>query len=285
MANWFSRKNKDGKVSHINTKKIKRVSDNYDLEKIASSLDTDSIIISNDIPYDNLPKFRDGNYRPDESDPIEDLTGEEKRIVEDYVGSPVIFSHDDKINKPSLIFDNSEEWVVYKSEEEVNRDIKKKLEKLLRDYPESFDQDWLNKFRTISMNEENRIEKSKEEAHRLTKYAGKHELLSLAKSFGLNLNNYKFDNESELRKIVYDVIQKELKHQLQDPVLYYVDMEGKYTESELANMPWVNTKINYSDAINDAIENNGRSHFLSTVDGREVHVGDMLLYKIKDVIL
>jgi hypothetical protein len=285
MVNWFTKKNKDGSVSHINTKKLRRVSDDYDLDKIASSLDIDSITSSNDIPYDNLPKFRDGNYRPDESDPVEDLTGEEKRMVEDYVGSPVILVHDDKINKPSLIFDNSEEWVAYKSEEEVNRDIKKKLEKLLRDYPESFDQDWLNKFRTISMNEEDRIEKSKEEAHRLTKYAGKHELMSLAKSFGLNLNNYKFDNESQLRKIVYDVIQKELKHQLQDPVLYYVDMEGKYTESELANMSWVNTKINYADAINDAIENNGRSHFLSTVDGREVHVGDMLLYKIRENIL
>ena len=65
-------------------------------------------------------------------------------------------------------------------------------------------------------------------------------------------------------------------------MLYYVDLEGRYTESELAKMPWVNTKINYTDAINNAIESNGRSHFLSTVDGREVHVGDMLLYKIKE---
>ena len=107
-------------------------------------------------------------------------------------------------------------------------------------------------------------------------------MLSLAKSFGLYLNLYKFDNESDLRKIVYDTIQKELKHQLQDPVLYYVDMEGKYTESELAKMPWVNTRINYADAINDAIESNGRSHFLSTSDGREVHVGDMFLYRLKE---
>ena len=90
-------------------------------------------------------------------------------MVEDYVGSPVILVHDDKLNKPSLIFDNSEEWVVYKSENDVTRDVKKKLEKLLQDYPESFDQDWLNNFRTISMSEENRIEKSKEEAQRVKK--------------------------------------------------------------------------------------------------------------------
>ena len=279
MPNWFSKKNPDGSVSHINTKKIKRVSD-YDLDKITSSLDADSIVSSNDIPFDDLPRFRDGNYRPDESDSILDLSGEEKRIVEDSVGSPVILIYDDKINKPSLIFDNSEEWVVYKSLDDVNNDIKKKLGKMLRDYPESFDQNWLNQFRTITMNEEDRIEKSKEEAYRLTRHAGKSELFTLAKSFGLNLNNYKFDNDSDLRKIVYDVIQKELKHQLQDPVQYYVELEGKYTESELAKMPWVNTKINYTDAIDDAIENNGRSHFLSTVDGNEVHVGDMYLYKI-----
>ena len=282
MPNWFSKRNKDGSVSHINTKKIRRVSDDYNFDKVADSLNSDSVTIPNDIPYEDLPKFRDGNYRPDESEPIEDLTGEEKRMVEDSVGSPIILVCDDKVNKPYFIFDNSEEWVVYKSEEEVNKDIKKKLEHQLKQYPESFNEEWLNKFRTITMNEDDRIEKSKEEAHRLTKYAGKYELFNLVKSFGLNLNGYKFDNESELRKIVYDAIQKELKHQLQDPVLYYVDLEGRYTESELAKMPWVNTKINYTDAINNAIESNGRSHFLSTVDGREVHVGDMYLYKLKE---
>ena len=272
---WFTKKEK-GKIRHINTKKIRRVSEDIDPEIIASVLDTDDLV---DIINDSNSTFQDGNYRPDEIEPIEDLSGKQRRMVEDFVGSPIILIHDDKTHKPSLIFDNTEEWIVYRSESEVDSDIRSRLEFQLKNFPEMFDQQWLDKFRRISMNSENRIIKSKEEADRITKYADKAELLGLAKSFGLHVSSS--SSISELRDVVHDGVQAELKHQLQDPVEYYVNLEGKYTESQLAKMPWVTTHINYNDAISDAIETNGRSHFLSTVDGREVHLGDMFLYRIR----
>lgn len=277
---WFSRKDNKGNICHINTSKIRRISEDVDPEIITSVLDTDDLleVINSGT---NMPAFQDGNYRPDEMEPLEGLSGEQRRMVEDSIGSPIILIHDDKIHKPSLIFDNQEEWTVYKSKEQVNNDIRKKLEYDLKTDPGMFDDSWLNKFRRISMSTENRIEKSKEEADRITKHADKKELFVLAKSFGLNLNNFKFDDISELRKIVYDIIQQELKHQLQDPVEYYVNLEGRYTEEQLSKMPWVDTHINYNDAIDDAIETNGREHFLSTVDGREVKLGDLFMYRVK----
>lgn len=277
---WFSRKDKNGNIRHINTSKIRRISEDVDPEIIASVLDTDDLleVIHGE---SDLPTFQDGNYRPDTMEPLEDISGEQRRKVEDYVGSPVILIHDDKINKPSLVFDNQEVWTVYKSKNEVDNEIRKRLESQLKNYPETFDQGWLDQFRRISMNTENKNIKSKEEADRITKYADKQELFSLGKSFGLNLNNYKFKDISDLRKIVYDAVQVELKHQLQDPVQYYVELEGRYSEEQLAKMPWVTTHINYTDAINDAIETNGRPHFLSTVDGREVKLDDLFMYRVQ----
>ena len=273
MVLWKSKK--DG--THFRHNKVKRVSGDIDDEKIISILDSDDILEA----VDNFNDSHNQDVNSDDLEPIEDLSGKQRRQVEEYVGSPVVLTYNDFIHKPSLIFANHEQWLVYKSEEDVNNDIKKTLESQLKDFPEMFDQSWLDNFRSITMSEENRIIKSQEESHRLTDHAGKHELLGLAKSFGINLNNHKFDNESQLRSIVMGGIQKELKHQLQDPIEYYVNLEGRYTESQLAKMPWVETKIRYDDAINDAIETNGRVHFLSTLDGREVKVGDLFMYRLK----
>lgn len=278
MVYWRSKKHDNGKVSHFKHKNIKRVSGDVDEETLLSILDADDILeIVNDA--DDISRFKDGSYRSDELESIEDLSETERRNVEDSVGSPIVVIHDDNLHKPSFVFANNEEWVIYKSPEEVDKDIKSILEPRLRKFPEMFDQQWLDNFRIIKMSDENRIIKSDEEAHRIVDHAGRLELFGIAKSFGVPVE--KSSDESELRRNVLEGVKKELKHQLQDPVQYYVELEGRYTESQLAKMPWVQTKINYDDAIKDAIDMDGRAHFLSTVDGREVHVGDMLLYRLK----
>ena len=277
MVFWRSKKHDNGKVSHFKHKNIKRISEDVDEEKILSILDAEDILeIVDDI---DVSKFKDGNYRSEESEPVEDLSAEQRRNVEDIIGSPIVLIRDDHLHKPAFIFANNEEWVVYKSPEQVDKDIKSILEHQLRDFPEMFDQQWLDNLRIIKMSEENRTIKSNEEAHRIVDHAGKLELFGLAKSFGIPIE--KSSNEPELRRNVFDGIQKELKHQLQDPVQYYVELEGRYSESQLAKMPWVETKIDYDNAIKDAIDMDGRAHFLSTVDGREIKLHDMYLYRLK----
>ena len=278
MVLWRSKKHDNGKVSHFRHNNVRRVSEDVDDEKILSILDAEDILEIVD-DADSISKFKDGSYRSEESESIEDLSAEQRRVVEDRVGSPIVLIHDDHLHKPSFIFANHEEWVVYKSSEEVDKDVKSILEPQLKNFPEMFDQQWLDNFRIIKMSEENRIIKSNEEAHRIVDHAGKLELFGLAKSFGVPIE--KSSNESELRKNVFNGVQKELKHQLQDPVQYYVELEGRYSEAQLAKMPWVETKIDYDNAVRDAIDMDGRVHFLSTVDGREIKLHDMYLYRLK----
>ena len=278
MVKWFSKKGKNDKTIRYKANDIKRVSSDIDKDILINALDADTL---KDYLQDSGSKFADNNYRSEEPEGIEDLSPSETRNVEDFVGSPVVLVHNDHVTKPSFIFANEEEWVVYKSKDEVDEELEKIISVQLRENPEVFDQSWLDQFRQMKMSTENRIMMSQEEARRLTGFAGKAELLSLAKSFGVNLNLYHFDSVDDLREIVYDHVQQELKHQLQDPVEYYVNLEGRYTESQLAKMPWIETSVDYDGAVKDAIELNGRAHFLSTIDGRESHIGDMYLYRLK----
>lgn len=274
---WFSKKH-GNKVTHFSDKKVERDISPQDLSTSIDVLDELTVPGNDDVSIDMSVH---DDSRKVSFEGIEDLSGEQREMIENYVGSPIVLVYSTPLtdDKPYFLFDNHQGWLVLKSEEEANNEVKKKLKFNLINNPDLFDQTWLDQFRMITMSPEQRDKHSVIEAKRFTSHASKKELENLAHSFGLHVN---VDLPlEEIRDKVRSGIQKELKHQLQDPVEFYVNMEGRYTESELAKMPWVETKLDINGAVKDAIDMNGRAHFLSTVDGREIKLGDMFLYRME----
>jgi hypothetical protein len=134
------------------------------------------------------------------------------------------------------------EYGVY-TDEEADSVVFERVKQDLEDDPSMFSQDWLQKFIYID-DTTKRVMLADEESY---------------------LRDELWDDEEEIEKRLRD-----FEDGLDNPIQYFVHDQGMYSEEDLLKQSFISIEIN--EAAEDAINTDGRGHFLGTYSGDEDEV-------------
>lgn len=176
----------------------------------------------------------------------------------------------------------------FENEDEAERVALERVKEDLESDPEMFTQDWLQSFITITPTDKRLI--AIDMADSLLDGMSDKDIIAQAEERD-NTRNWQdeYDNledkitneedekevkkyEEQLEKLVEDArefVQSDeadkVEEALDDPIEYFVREHGLYTEEELLKQNFI--VIDYNEAAEDAIRQDGWAHFLSTWDG------------------
>lgn len=146
----------------------------------------------------------------------------------------------------------SEEWMVFEDSDKAEKYAVDQVKDMIEDEPETFNKDFIKQH--VFMTDTDA---------RLTAQ-------DMAESYRESLSDDEDLTEDEIDEKVEeyeDEIEKKLND---DPISYFVDEEGIYTEDELLKQNFI--RINAEEAAQEAVNIDGVAHFLSGYDGNETEL-------------
>lgn len=139
----------------------------------------------------------------------------------------------------------------------------------LENEPELFNQDWLQGYTYITDTDKRLLAGEEAEA-----YTGDMSDRDITNEFKRNNDELIYINDDEEGELDFDTMREEIYDSRydyvysrldRDPMDYFVNELGAYTEEEYLKTSFVN--INVEEAAADAVHEDGEAHFLSHYDG------------------
>lgn len=167
----------------------------------------------------------------------------------------------------SFSFDG-DAYGIMESEDAAENIALESVEDQLRNEPELFESSWLRQHLYITDTDKRII--SNEDADSYVESMSDEEVLEYAdKKEDYDAEEDENKKESILEQAKEDAVEKHseyvYKRLEKDPVGYFVDEMGIYTEEELAKQPFMS--IDVESAAKEAVEIDGWAHFISRYDG------------------
>src|SRR3972149_875317 len=253
--------------------------------------------------------------KQDLPDPIGDITGIQRKLVEDEIGSPIESVTDGFTGDNLFTFENGEEWFIFDSFENAEKEAQASVRNDLEQEPDLFNKDFLDQHQYISETDrrmiaqdlaESRMEGAtdelRDEISSDVEDQVRDEIKGNPKKFGLNEQD--IEDESDEYTDVFDKeVDEELERQLDEkmddkrseiideieeklednPRAYLVNEEGLYSDEDYSKLDYL--QLDIDDATEDAVSEDGVAHFLAQYDGDEKNVRskdgkiDLYLYR------
>jgi len=257
---------------------------------------SDSIDSGNPTPSENNNDnsnrmLDDSNGNP--NGPIGDLDVNQRKAVEEHVESEITNVVEEGFDAKIYEFEDGQEWLIFESFEQAEREVKQRLVDDVESEPELFGEDLLGQFVTISETDKNII--AREDADSQVEDRDIDELKDEAKRFDISFedpedkldeDDPEFDEKLEkandilatqLREEVSDKIAEEILPQLDDPIQFFVEDQGTFSKEDLLKANFIQTD---ADALAQfVIDSDGVAPTLASYDGEEVEVDGLFLYR------
>jgi len=280
------------------------------------------------IPIDDNKPRRSGSGRNDKSegmkigsgtrvpkttkpripDEIGDLTGEQRLVAEKQVDSEIIKSFEGQTGENLYEFDNGEEWYIFDSFEDAEREAIEQVRQDVENEPEIFSEGFLDDHITISETDRNII--AGEEADNQTEGLSdqlrdeligdiesqfEDEIEKNPKKFGLTDKDVEdksdeytdvFDKEvdEELEKQIDEKVEQkrdelvdEIRDKLKNPIDYFVEEQGIFSKEDLLKQSFIS--VDEDSASKEAVSVDGVAHFLARYDGSEIEADGLFMYR------
>lgn len=252
-------------------------------------------VVANQVRKSDLKKLINAAWEDDEDTIVEDLLNE-------FVTTSMDQDDRDELReeiKQSLSFDDSqeyanlgkagkfdadgEEYILIANEDEAEKIAEKLVKEDLQETPENFSKDFLKQHIYITDTDKRII--ANEEADSRVEGMDDKDIIKEAEMQDEFDAAVDADDEKLQEKILQDAkdalqekYYEEIKKELADPVSYFVDNLGAYTEDVLLKADFIS--IDYDTAAQEAVSIDGWAHFLSRYDGNyETTKGGLVYFK------
>lgn len=188
--------------------------------------------------------------------------------------------------------DGGQEWIVFEDDDAATSYAENEVENMLMDDPAAFSGDWLTSY--IYMSDTDRRMYAQEEADSLVQDIDDDELLADAymddeyeklqeeidELYELDPDDPRAEDADEMIRELSDKqeemidnardewIEKkydEIYEELNDPIDYFVHTQGMYSMEDLLDASFI--QIDYQEAAEDAVNQDGAAHFIAHYDG------------------
>lgn len=226
-------------------------------------------------------------------EPIGDLNVNQRKAVEKHVGSKIESFFEEGFDSKLYQFENGEEWSIFESFEDAEREAIARVKDDIENEPEIFNEGFLDQHIMITETDKNLI--AREDADSQVEDRDLDELKDEANRLGISFDDPEdeldeddpdFETKLEkandvlatqLREEVSDKIAEDILPQLDDPIQYFVEDQGIYSKEDLLKASFI--QVDEDSAARDAVDTDGVAHFLSSYDGEEVEVDGLFMYR------
>jgi len=182
-----------------------------------------------------------------------------------------IKSHTQRDNYIEVETDNGT-YQIYEDYDDAERYAQQQVKQDLDDNPEYFEKNWLQEHIYVTDTDKRIL--SDEESSNIVDNMSDDDIISESKNEE-EYENAKTDKEKEKilddsRESLRDTKYDEIYDKLSDPIEYFVNEQGIYTQEELLKQNFIS--IDTESASKDAVDIDGVAHFLSSYDGNEIEL-------------